>query len=93
LSIDYFDWSYQEIAKFNYERALEDIESLAEIAATPGVECVFFEGFTSAPSELYEEQTGKELDTKATHPSRTRRTSSAGRGICHTLSQAMAEVR
>jgi hypothetical protein len=88
LSIDYFDWSYQEIAKFNYERALEDIESLAKIAATPGVE-----GFTSAPSELYEEQTGKELDTKATHPSRTRRTSSAGRGICHTLSQAMAEVR
>jgi uncharacterized protein DUF4240 len=53
----------------NYERALAAVESLAEIATAPGVECVFFEGFTAVPLEVYEKQTGKELDVKP-QPSR-----------------------
>jgi Protein of unknown function (DUF4240) len=46
-----------------YERALADPESLAEIAHMPGVECIFFEGFMAVPKTVYEQHTGRELDS------------------------------
>jgi hypothetical protein len=46
-----------------FQKALEDPESLADAANTPGVEDLFFEEFAYVPSEAYEEATGHELPT------------------------------
>lgn len=53
------------MGRSNYERVLAEVESLVEIADTPGVETVFFEEFMSVPAEVYEGQTGNELDRTA----------------------------
>lgn len=66
--MDFRGWLIS-MGRANYERALGDVESLAEIATAPGVECIFFEGFTSVPLEVYEERTGEELEVKS-HPRR-----------------------
>jgi uncharacterized protein DUF4240 len=59
--VDFRSWLIS-MGRSIYERALADPESLADIADMPGVECIFFEGFTSVPKTVYEEQTGHELD-------------------------------
>lgn len=63
-AFDYFRGWLISMGRSNYERAFSDVESLAEIATVPGVECQFFEGFTAVPAEVYEEQTGKEFEWK-----------------------------
>ncbi len=44
-----------------FERAMADVESLADIASGPGVEDVFFEGFINVPEQVYEQLTGREI--------------------------------
>jgi hypothetical protein len=65
--MDFRGWLIS-MGRFDYERALADVESLAEIAAAPGVESAFCEEFMSVPSEVYEKQTHQELDVKVPHP-------------------------
>ena len=56
------------MGRSNYESAFADVETVAQIAAVPGVEYMFFEGFSSVALEVYEKQTGRELDLKLPHP-------------------------
>ncbi|MBZ5525150.1 MAG: DUF4240 domain-containing protein [Acidobacteriia bacterium] len=56
------------MGRSNCEAAFADVETVAQIAVVPGVECVFFEGFSSVASEVYEKQTGKELHLNLPHP-------------------------
>jgi Protein of unknown function (DUF4240) len=65
--MDFREWLIS-MGRSNYEAAVADVESLAQIAADPGVECVFFEEFASIASKVYEKQTGKELHLNLTHP-------------------------
>ena len=65
--MDFRDWLIS-MGRSNYEAAVADVESVAEIAVAPGVGCVFFEGFGSVAGEVYEKQTGKELRLNLTHP-------------------------
>jgi hypothetical protein len=65
--MDFREWLIS-MGRSNYEAAVADVESVAQIAAVPGVECVFFEGFASVASEVYEKQTGKELHLNLPHP-------------------------
>jgi hypothetical protein len=61
---DYFRGWLISMGRSNYERALADVGSLAEVATAPGVEYHCFEGFMAVPAEVYEEKTGKELAWK-----------------------------
>jgi hypothetical protein len=56
------------MGRSNYEAAFADVETVGQIAALPGVEYVFFEGFSSVALEVYEKQTGAELDLQIPHP-------------------------
>jgi hypothetical protein len=65
--MDFREWLIS-MGRSNYEAAVADVESVAQIAAVPGVESVFFEGFASVASEVYEKRTGKELHLNLQHP-------------------------
>jgi len=65
--MDFRSWLIS-MGRSNYEAAIADVESLAEIATGPEAECVFFEDFSSVAGEVYEKQTGKELRLNLTHP-------------------------
>ena len=65
--MDFRGWLIS-MGRAGYEQALANVESLCEMAAAPGVEDIFFEGFMSAPAIVYEMQTSKELDVAPPHP-------------------------
>lgn len=65
--MDFRDWLIS-MGRSHYEAAFADVETVAQIAAVPGVGYPFFEGFGSVASEVYEKQTGRELHLNLSHP-------------------------
>jgi hypothetical protein len=52
-----------------FESAIEDVESLTDVADGPGIEDVFFEGFINVPEQVYEQFTGSEIPENTGHSS------------------------
>ena len=51
-----------------YEAALGDVETLAESAAMPGIEDVFFEGFSTVAADVFAEKVGRLVGSTLEHP-------------------------
>ena len=60
-SFDYFRSWLISMGREVYERALQDPDSLVEIAGQPGIEDIYFEEFAYVAAEVYTEKTGKDI--------------------------------
>lgn len=64
--VDFRSWLIS-MGRHVFESAIENAESLADVADGPGVEDVFFEGFINIPDQVYEQLTGSEIPEHAGH--------------------------
>ncbi len=64
--VDFRSWLIS-MGRRAFENAVSDAESLMEVADTPGIEDVFFEGFPEVPAQAYGELTGREIPEYAGH--------------------------
>lgn len=64
--VDFRGWLIS-MGRHSFESAIEDPDSLADIADGPGVEDVFFEGFINVPDQVYEQLTGSEIPEHTGH--------------------------